>query len=66
MIFICHSWGDLALIFTSDKVTRENHCQITLFMSKKSLFMVTRALFFLYVSLISTDKAQVFEYSAHS
>ena len=24
----CHEWGDSAMIFTSDEVTRENHCRI--------------------------------------
>ena len=24
----CHSWGDSAMIFTRDFVTRENHCRI--------------------------------------
>ena len=24
----CHEWGDSAMIFTSDFVTRENHCRI--------------------------------------
>ena len=42
-----HSWGDLPLIFTRDFVTRENHWQITPIVTKKSLFTVTHALFFI-------------------
>ena len=35
------------MIFTRDFVTRENHCQITSLVAKKSLFTVTHALFFI-------------------
>ena len=35
------------MIFTSDFVIRENHWQITPLVTKKSLFMVTHALFFI-------------------
>ena len=45
--FFGHSWGDLPMIFTRDFVTRENHWQITPLVTKKSLFMVTHALFFI-------------------
>ena len=38
------------MIFIRDFVTRENHSQITSLVTKKSLFTVTHALFF-----ISTD-----------
>ena len=30
----CHSWGDSAMIFTRDFVTRENHCRIASFVAK--------------------------------
>ena len=36
------------MIFTRDFVTRENHWQITPLVTKKSLFTVTHALFFIY------------------
>ena len=36
------------MIFTRDFVTRENHCQITSLVTKKLLFTVTHALFFIY------------------
>ena len=40
------------MIFTRDFVTRENHCQITSLVTKKSLFTVTHALFFIsYLTL---------------
>ena len=45
--FFSHSWGDLPMIFTRDFVTRENHWQITPVVTKKSLFTVTHALFFI-------------------
>ena len=35
------------MIFTRDFVTRENHWQITSLVTKKSLFTVTHALFFI-------------------
>ena len=41
-----HSWGDLPMIFTRD----ENQWQITPLVTKKSLFMVTHALFFISYS----------------
>ena len=31
----CHEWGDSAMIFTSDEVTRENHCRIDSRVTKK-------------------------------
>ena len=50
--FFGHSWGDLPMIFTRDFITRENHWQITPLMTKKSLFTVTYALFFIYYTLL--------------
>ena len=35
------------MIFTRDFVTRENHCRIASLVTKKSLFTVTHALFFI-------------------
>ena len=35
------------MILTRDFITCENHCQITSLMTKKSLFTVTHALFFI-------------------
>ena len=46
-MFFGHSWGDLPMICTHDFVTRENHRQITSLVTKKSLFTVTHALFFI-------------------
>ena len=41
-----HELGDLPIIFTSDKVTSENHWQIASQVTPKSLFMVTNVLFY--------------------
>ena len=41
-----HEWGDLPMIFTSDEVTSENHCQIASRVTPKSLFTVTNLLFY--------------------
>ena len=38
------------MIFTRDFVTRENHCRIASLVTKKSLFTVTHALFFISCS----------------
>ena len=42
----CHEWGDLPMIFTSDKVTSENRWQITSWVTKKLLFMIMNVLFY--------------------
>ena len=34
-MFFAHSWCDLPMIFFSDFVTRENHCLITVLVTKK-------------------------------
>ena len=34
LIFFCHEWGDSAMIFTSDEVTRENNCRIARLVTK--------------------------------
>ena len=39
--FFRHDWGDLPLIFTSDKVTSENHWENYIASDQKSLFTVT-------------------------
>ena len=44
--FLGHEWGDLPIIFTSDKVTSENCWQIASRVTQKSLFMVTNVLFY--------------------
>ena len=41
------------MIFTRDFVTRENHWQNTPLVTKKSLFTVTHALFFIYFDMES-------------
>ena len=47
--FFCHSWGNSAVIFMSDKVTSENYCRIAL---QKSLFTLTNILsYFLHAIL---------------
>ena len=45
------------MIFTRDIVTRENHWQITPLVTKKSLFTVTHALFFIsaIVNIMDAD-----------
>ena len=50
--FFYHEWGDLPMIFTSDKVTNENHKKIASQVNKKLLFTVTNALpYFLHAIL---------------
>ena len=41
-----HEWGDLPIIFTRDEVTSENHWQIASPVTPKSLFTVTKVLFY--------------------
>ena len=41
-----HEWGDLPMIFTSDEVTSENYWQIESRVTQKSLFTVTKVLFY--------------------
>ena len=49
-------WGDLAIIFTSDEVTSENHWQIAWRVTQKSLFMVTNvSLYFLLFYVLNTQ-----------
>ena len=41
-----HEWGDLPIIFVSDEGASENHWHIASRMTQKSLFMVTKVLFY--------------------
>ena len=50
-----HEWGDLQMIFMSDKVTSENHGQITSPVTKKSLFMVMSVLFYFLHVILSIE-----------
>ena len=43
----CHSWGDTAMIFTSDLVTHKQSLSNHLTSDEKSLLMLTSTLFFI-------------------
>ena len=51
IFFFCPLWCDLLMIFTCDFVTHESHWQITSLETKKSLFKVTHALFYISVTM---------------
>ena len=51
--YLGHEWGDLAMIFTSDEVTSENHWQIASRVTPKSLFTVTNYCFISYMLFLS-------------
>ena len=66
------SWCDLSMIFIRDFVTHEKHWQITSHVIKKSLFMVTHALFhsshypqILTIELYVWHKQTVLRYSPY-
>ena len=59
----CHEGGDSAMIFTSDEVTRENHCRAESHHEwQKSLFTVTNPLFY-FLHAIPCGYAPVIRYS---
>ena len=66
------SWCDLPMIFIRDFITHEKHWQIISHVIKKSLFMVTHALFYIshYPQILTTElyvwhKQTVLRYSPY-
>ena len=65
----CHSWGDSAMIFTRDFVTRENHCRIASLVTKNRDFkLVTknREAIRQWFSLVTSSLVKIIVESPHS
>ena len=54
------------MIFSRDYVTRENHCQIASFVTQKSLYMVTHALFYILFYIWQLTNMYIYLYANYS